>query len=145
MSNDPSFDAPKKSNTLWYVLGGIFGGVFLLCCLPCGGFTGYGLYINSQNEKRVESEAGITITAEDLAKNYSDAAYKDKVVVVTGKVGLKSLLGVEFGTTPKVTCQPASTEGQAFEGIKTGDTVTLKGICVGKLGDDVLVQTCHKK
>jgi hypothetical protein len=142
MANDP---APKKSNTLLYVLGGIFGGVVLLCCLPCGGCIGYSQYVNSQNEKRVESEAGIAVTAEDLAKNYSDAVYLNKVLVVTGKVSNKSILGVEFTTTPTVLCTQSQSDAQTFDSVNTGDTITVKGLCGGKPLDKIMLTNCHKK
>jgi hypothetical protein len=143
--NDFNEPAPKKSNTLWYVLGGVGAGLVVFCCLPCGGCIGFSFYTNSQSEKRIASEPGITISADELVKNYSDAAYANKVLVVSGKVTNKSILGVEFGTSPKILATQSGSDAQTFDSVKIGDTVTVKGLCTGKPGDTIMMTNCHKK
>ncbi len=148
MANDPGYDAPppKKSNTLLWVLGGIFGGLTVFCCLPCGGCIGFVQYTNYKSDQRVANEPGITVTADDLAKNYSDSVYKDKVLVITGKVNDQSALGLNMGSgTTKVLCTQSQGAAAEFAKITAGETVTVKGICGGKLGDTIMVTNCQKK
>src|SRR5579859_6098040 len=101
MARDPGTDqpAPKKSNTIWWIL--VFGGFFVvvsLCVSPVIFFGGSRLWTASEEtklEKAVESETGTPVTAEELTKDYfhfedsrtaADMKYKNKVLVVSGKV-----------------------------------------------------------
>src|SRR5713101_4061374 len=99
MAPDPGTNqpAPKKSNTVRWILFGC-GGLFVvvsLCASPFifwGGFTYWAASEETKREKAVESEAGTPVTAEELTKDYfddpgtADSKYKNKVLVVSGKV-----------------------------------------------------------
>jgi hypothetical protein len=147
MATDPGYDQPpKKSKTLWYVLGGIAVGVVVLCCLPCGGIGGYFWWDDKQKENKVTSGAGTAISAEDLARTYSDSAHKNQVLSVTGKVNNTGLLGItEFNTagSTKMLCMPSSTEREKFQNLKSGEQATIKGYCTGKSGDAISLTNCH--
>jgi hypothetical protein len=136
---------PKKSNTLLYVFGGIGAAVVLFCCLPCGGCWGYSAYTDSRDEKRVTSEVATAVAADDLLKNFSESAHKDKVLEITGKVNGKGLGNtLEFGTgANKVTVAPSPSENAAFEAIKVNDTVTVKGLYYMKILDSIVISHGH--
>jgi hypothetical protein len=143
MATDPGYDRPpKKSNTLWYVLGGIAIGVVVLCCLPCGGIVGWGLYENNRKEQRVANEAGLQITATQLATEYQNPAnahtkYFDKVLVVSGKVTSKNLTGVTLDNAVDAV-GAATANNEALNKLNIGDQVTVKGICQDKpLGNTI--------
>jgi hypothetical protein len=100
MARDPGAaqPAPKKSNTIWWIL--VCGGFFVvvsLCVSPfifCGGLTLWRANEEDKLEKAVESEPGTPVTAEELTEAYNDdsrtadsnSKYKNKVLVVSGKV-----------------------------------------------------------
>jgi hypothetical protein len=147
MATDPGYDAPrpKKSNTLWYVLGGVGVALLLFCCVCPAGWVGYFAWQDSTREKEVAKGASTKITADDLAKTYSDATHKNKVLEITGKVN-PILLGVTEITTAsstKIICTPSSTEREKFQALKPGDTATITGYCTGKSGDAISMNNCH--
>jgi hypothetical protein len=137
MASDPGYDRPpKKSNTLWYVLGGIAIGVVVLCCLPCGGIVGWGFYTNSQKEQRVANEPGQVVTAQQLQQEYQNPAnahtkYFDKVLVVSGKVTSKNLTGVTLDNAVDAV-GAATANNEALNKLNVGQEVKVKGICQDK-------------
>jgi hypothetical protein len=138
MATDRGYDEPpKKSNTLWYVLGGIAIGVLVLCCLPCGGISFWFYYQNNQKEQRVANEPGIPITATQLNTEYQQNSagahtkYFDKVLAVSGKVTSKNLTGVTLDNAVDAV-GAASANNEALNKLNIGDTVTVKGICQDK-------------
>jgi hypothetical protein len=138
MATDPGYDQPpKKSNTLWYVLGGIAVGVVVLCCLPCGGIGGWIYYTNNAKEQRVATEPGIPITAAQLVADYNQnpanahTKYFDKVLVVSGKVTTKNLTGVTLDNAVDAV-GAASANNEALNKLNVNDQATVKGICQDK-------------
>jgi threonine dehydrogenase-like Zn-dependent dehydrogenase len=138
MATDRGYDEPrpKKSNTLWYVLGGIAIGVLVLCCLPCGGMSFWFYYQNNQKEQRVANEPGMQIGATQLNTEYQNptaahAKYFDKVLVVNGKVTSKNLTGVTLDNAVDAV-GAATANNEALNKLNVGDTVTVKGICQDK-------------
>jgi hypothetical protein len=131
---------PKKANVALYVVAGVIGGVLLLCCLPCGSCVGYGFYLDSQAAQRVKKEQGTPVTTQQLVSG-ADNAYLQQVVVVTGKVTAKTVTSVTLDHT--VDCGFRGEQGQAFENLRVGQEVTIKGICTGKLHQDVDVGHCE--
>jgi hypothetical protein len=145
--NEP---APKKSNTIWWILG--CGGLLIIglaCATPfifCGGVGLWFKGEQAKQEKMVDEEAGIPVTAVDLTKAYAenagaaDTKYKDKVLVVTGKVTSVTADSVTFESGPPVegkiifpvTCKMADKNKGQLASIKTNDTVKVKGYCTGQ-------------
>jgi Cu/Ag efflux protein CusF len=151
MATDPDLNEPppKKSNTIWWILG--CGGLLIIGLLVaspfvcCGTVTMWFKGEQAKQEKMVDDEAGIQVTAAEMTKAYADnvgtadAKYKNKVLVVTGKV--------TNVTADSVTLDPGNVEGKFLLGvtcsmadknkgqlasIKTGDTVKVKGYCTGQ-------------
>jgi hypothetical protein len=152
MTTDPGYnEPPKKSNTLWFVLGGI-GIVLVLICLGCAGCGGIFWYYSSNLDKQVESEAGIAVTAETLSKAYKDngasanTTYQGKVVQVTGTVSkVISPTEIELAGTAggePVRCQASLSKLSLFQNTTAGQNVTVKGLCTGKPLGYLQVSTC---
>lgn len=105
--------------------------------------------------KRGEREGpGITITAEDLYKAYesneaeADKLYQGKIVIVTGTVGTVSTPGEGMGRPAVVlvdahqkqivNCFGFATDAkEGISKLKTGQKVTVKGKCMGKVATDI--------
>src|SRR6266446_10226055 len=103
------------------------------------------------DEKRTEREgAPITISAEDLYKAYqsneaeADKLYQGKIVIITGTVGTTStpdegmgrpgIILVDAHQKPIVNCFGFATENkEAISKLKTGQKVSVKGKCMGKI------------
>ena len=135
---------PKTSVTL-----GLTFGLWLGLILGCSSFR------KAVNEKRAEREgAPITITADDLYKAYqsneAEAAklYQGKIVIVTGAVGTIStpdegmgrpaIILVDTHQKPIVNCFGFATDAkEAISKLKTGQKVTVKGKCMGKVATDM--------
>jgi hypothetical protein len=108
-------------------------------------------------EKRAEREGPpITISAEDLYKAYesseadADKLYKGKIVIVTGTVGTTStpdegmgrpaIILVDARQKSVVNCFGFATDNkEAISKLKTGQKVTVKGKCMGKVMTDIPV------
>jgi len=129
-----------KKNALTLVI--VFG-LWLGLALGCSSFK------KAMNEKRTEREGtGITISAEDLYKAYeaneadADKLYQGKVVIVTGTVGTSSpgtygnpaVILIDAKQKPIVNCFGfAKDDKEAIAKLKTGQKVTVKGKCMGKV------------
>src|SRR5574341_864678 len=105
-------------------------------------------------EKRAEREGpGITISAEELFKAYqaneaeADKLYQGKIVIVTGTVGTVStpeqgmgrpaIVLVDAHDKPIVNCFGFPSDARdAIAKLKTGDKVTVKGKCMGRIATD---------
>jgi hypothetical protein len=109
------------------------------------------------DEKRAEREGPpITISAEDLSKAYesneaeADKLYQGKIVIVTGTVGTTStpdegmgrpaIILVDAHQKPIVNCFGFATDNkEAISKLKTGQKVSVKGKCMGKVMTDIPV------
>ncbi len=155
--------APKKSNTIWFVLAGVgLVAIFGCCCLPGGGYF-YWDYTTKrtaeERQKKVEGEPGLAVDATVLSLDYqmnvanADAKYKDKVLIVTGRP-----LG-PIGPDA-VVLQPGVPEGKLVIGgvhcsfekyksqlatMKAQDNLKIKGYCTGAgMIHPVLLVHCKK-
>ncbi len=146
---------PKKSGKIWYILGGIFIGILVLCGGGVGGVYFYADYANKktaeERQKRVEADPGIDVTAHEIAQAYSidvgevgDEKYKDKVVVVSGQI-----LKMDHNTVTlsghillEVDCEFGKANAGQLAGLKPGMDVTLKGVCTGKSFFKVNIKEC---
>ena len=134
----------KNPGTLLIILG-----LWLGLILGCSSLR------KAANAKRAE-RAGppITISAEDLYKAYqsngteADKLYKGKTLIVTGTVGTTNIPGIGYSAVilidarqkPIVNCLGfASDEKDAVSKLKTGQKVTVKGECMGKVVTDIPV------
>jgi hypothetical protein len=128
---------------------GLAFGLWLGLILGCSSFR------KAVNEKRAEREvAPITISAEDLYKAYqsneaeADKLYQGKIVIVTGTVGTTStpdegmgrpaIVLVDAHQKQIVNCFGFATDAkEAISKLKTGQKVTVKGKCMGKVATDM--------
>lgn len=107
----------------------------------------YYVFIYSKNNHRnVANEKGIVVTAVQLVNDFTnneDSAnkkYLDKTIEVTGEVALvkqDSLINVTLKSNDafaSVYCTMQSNQPKP----NSGKTITIKGICTGKLSDVVL-------
>jgi len=123
-------------------------GLWLGLILGCSSFR------KAMDEKRAEREGpAITISAEDLYKAYvsneaeADKLYQGKILIVTGTVGTPvvgignpavDLIGAN--QKPIVQCLGFATdEKDTISKLKTGQKVTVKGKCMGKVAMDIPV------
>jgi hypothetical protein len=100
------------------------------------------------------------LTSDDLVKEYqqnelaADGKYKNKLVQVTGKVGKvgKHPLGypfVQLGTGQEedlfgVTCYLTEKATEEAAKLQPGETITVRGSCMGKLGGQALrLENCE--
>jgi hypothetical protein len=121
------------------------------CIVPTVSWVGWKYYSQWLNEKRTTSEEAIAITADDLGKNWSDTVHLNKVLAITGKVTGKAYGGactIEFGaprgmTGFMISCHPTRREEDKFCAVNFGDTVTVQGLCDGKVGDLVMLTNCR--
>ena len=116
-----------------------------------GAGIGYYMYnkpVASLEKKKADAEvtADQLITAYETDEQAADSLYLGKVVQVKGKV---SHVAQEDGTT-KIqleTSNPISLiicemeESNTITEVKSGDEVTIKGMCSGYLSDVILVQS----
>jgi hypothetical protein len=137
---------PKTSITLVLTFG-----LWLGLVLGCSSLR------KAAEEKRAEREGPpITISAEDLYKAYesseadADKLYQGKIVMVTGTVGTTStpdegmgrptIILVDAHQKPIVNCFGFATDNkEAISKLKTGQKVTVKGKCMGKVMTDIPV------
>jgi hypothetical protein len=115
------------------LVGGIIGGI-------------YGYYIwNKKVDKMSDRKGDFILTAADLAKQYSDAIHLGKVLQVTGTVANveaeKDVTNVTLETGDTMTAISCEMEkGSEAPSVKTGDVVTMKGQCDGRISDVVLTR-----
>jgi len=104
------------------------------------------------NQKRAEREgAGVPISAKDLYRAYesneaeADKLYQGKMVIVTGTVGTTStpamgrpaIVLIDDQQKPIVNCFGFSSDAtDAIAKLKSGDKVTVKGKCMGRIATD---------
>jgi hypothetical protein len=161
MARDPGTNqpAPKKSNTIWWILFGFFV-VVSLCASPFilwGGFTYWAASEETKREKAVDSEAGTPVTAEELTKDYfddsptADSKYKNKVLVVSGKVVVveKDRLSLE-GTWPaggvlktSVHCYVSDKNKSQLATLQEGDHVKVKGYFSAEIVPIIKLEHCQ--
>lgn len=135
----------KNSGTLLVIFG-----LWLGLILGCSSLR------KATNAKRAEREGPpITISAEDLYKAYesdeaaADKLYQGRILIVTGKVG--DTQTPEIGN-PAVTLIGAATkkgavqclgfaadQKDAVSNLEIGQTVTVKGKCMGKVVTNIPV------
>ena len=124
-------------------------GLWIGLVLGCSSFK------KTMEEKRAEREGpGITISADDLYKAYesneaeADKLYQGKILIVTGTVGTTSTPDAGIGRPaviltdarqkPIVNCFGFATdEKDAIAKLKTGQKVSVKGRCMGKVTTDI--------
>ena len=125
--------------------------LLLTFSLWLGLVLGCSSFRTAMNEKRVDREGtGITVSAEDLYKAYesneaeADNLYQGKIVIVSGTVGTTStpekgmgrpaIILVDAKQKPIVNCFGfAEDEKDAIAKLKTGQKLTVKGKCMGKV------------
>ena len=123
-------------------------GLWSAMVLGCSSFR------KAMNEKRAEREGpGVTISAAELFKAYetseaeADKLYQGKTVIVTGTVGTTStpeqgmgrpaLVLIDDHDKPIVNCFGFPADARdAIAKLKTGDKVTVKGKCMGRIATD---------
>jgi hypothetical protein len=173
MASDPGTNqpAPKKSNTTRWILfgcGGLFI-VFLLCASPLilwGGSLYRKASEETKREKAVESEAGTPVTAIDLTTEYdddsktADSKYKNKVLVVSGKVvtivgmdrtseGIPPTLSLEGFWPPggrlktSVHCAMSDKNKSQLANVQPGDDVKVKGYFSGENVPIIKLEQCQ--
>ena len=124
--------------------------IFIGILAICAGIFGYYKY-NQPHKVISESEADFVMTPSDLLQSYetdekaADLAYLDKIIKVMGKVRDINMeekgasLSLDTGNAmSSIICEFES--GDDLAKIQVGDSVTIKGICTGKLMDIVLVR-----
>ena len=121
--------------------------------LTLGIWLGLVLGCKSSTQRTSEATNAITISAEDLYKAYdsneadADKLYQGKVLVVSGTVGDTSTPAVG---NPAVTLSAqksaaiqcfgfAADQKDAISKLKTGQTVTIKGKCMGRMMGKLVV------
>src|SRR5712691_8456467 len=136
-----------KTQKSYFPLLLVFG-LWLGLVLGCSSFR------KAMDEKRAEREGpAITISAEDLYKAYqsneadADKMYQGKIVIVTGTVGTTStpdegmgrpaIILVDAHQKPIVNCFGFATDNkEAISKLKTGQKISVKGKCMGKVATD---------
>lgn len=123
-------------------------GLWLGLILGCSSFR------KAMESKRVEREGtGITISAEDLYKAYesneadADKLYQGKTLIVSGTVGDTDTPGVGNAAVTLVAQKSAAIQcfgfaadqKDAISKLKTGQTVSVKGKCVGRMMGKLVV------
>ena len=123
-------------------------GLWSAMVLGCSSFR------RAMNEKRAEREGpAVTISAAELFKAYetneaeADKLYQGKIVIVSGTVGTTStpeqgmgraaVVLIDEHDKPIVTCFGFPADARdAIAKLKTGDKVTVKGKCMGRIATD---------
>lgn len=125
-------------------------GFLFLVLIAVVGIVAYFQYFKAHIDTS-EAKADVVLSAEKLLELYetnekkADSMYLDKIIEIQGRI--KSLNTVEVGSSLSletgsdmagITCEFESKD--AFQGVKIGEQVKIKGICSGKLIDVVLVR-----
>lgn len=110
-------------------------------------FVYYYVFIYSKNNHRnVANEKGIVVTAVQLVNDYTNSEdsankkYLDKTIEVTGEVASvkqDSLISVTLKSNDAFASVYCTMQGNQAKP-DSGKTITIKGICTGKLSDVVL-------
>jgi hypothetical protein len=149
---------PKKSNAIWWVL--CCSGLFVVVAAGAllfffGGGLSY--WQDTQRDMAVGSQAGTAVTADELTKDYiddpkaADSKYKNKVLVVSGKVVVVekdrvSLLGtppVDGRLPNSVHCYvPKKNQGQ-LANVQADDIVKVKGYFSGEKVPIIILEQCQ--
>jgi hypothetical protein len=125
--------------------------VLLLLVAVAGGIFGWFFYWNKP-QTSIQDASSVSVSANELFTRYSadeqeaNKTYIDKIVSVTGEVS--SVAKNNEGKTVVMlkTNDPMFGINCTMEqevAIKTGETLTLKGICTGYLTDVVVIR-CYK-
>jgi uncharacterized Zn ribbon protein len=115
------------------LLGGVIGGA-------------YGYYLwNKKADKMADRTTQLTLSAGALASQYSDAVHLGRVIEVKGTVSAiengKDATNISIETSDPMTAISCEMEkGSENTTAKTGDLVTIKGQCDGKISDVVLTR-----
>jgi hypothetical protein len=160
MTSDPGTHqlAPKKSNIMWWILSCFGLLVVVSVCVLLFIFSGGLIYWeDTQRGNAVQSQAGTPVTADELTKDYiddprtADSKYKNKVLVVSGKIVVveKDRLSLQ-GTPPvdgrlpnSVHCYvPNKNEGQLTT-LHEGDLVKVKGYFSGDNVPIIKLEHCQ--
>src|SRR5260370_18949970 len=122
--------------------------------LTFGLWLGLVLGCKTSTQRTSEATNAITVSAEDLYKAYqsneaaADNLYQGKILIVTGTVGTTSTPGAGMGNPavilidgrqkPIVNCLGFATDAKdAIAKLKTGQKVSVKGKCMGKVATDI--------
>jgi ATP-dependent 26S proteasome regulatory subunit len=135
----------NKKNLLFILIAALF---ISLCA---GGWYMYTQILNPKH-REIQEEKAININAEELYQSFlsdekaANAAYLEKVIEISGKVGsvgknADSSQVIFIQTSDPVFGVNCTMEVKA-ENLKLGDSVRLKGICSGFINDVVLIR-CH--
>ena len=109
-----------------------------------GGSYGYYMW-NKKTPSTASRTAELTITANELGSQFDKDKHAGKVLSVKGKV---ASVETENGTTnvtietddPMVSISCELEKGATTPSVNTGDEVTIKGQCDGKLTDVVMTR-----
>lgn len=118
-----------------------------------GAFLGYKMY-NKPHKNITETSADISVSANAILEEFSsdektaNSKYLEKIIAVTGTI---SAIKIEKGkgiitlTTQDdfggVLCHLSENATKKINTLKTGQVITVKGICTGYLMDVVLVKS----
>ena len=115
--------------------------------LIAAAFVYYYVFVYSKNNHRnVANEKGIVVTAVQLVNDYTNSEdsankkYLDKTIEVTGEVASvkqDSLISVTLKSNDAFASVYCTMQGNQAKP-DSGKTITIKGICTGKLSDVVL-------
>jgi tRNA_anti-like len=160
MTSDPGTDqlAPKKSNTIWWILC-CFGllVVVSVCALLFIFLGGQAYWEDTQRGNAVQSQAGTPVTADEFTKDYiddprtADSKYKNKVLVVSGEVvfvetdrlSLKGTPPVDGRLPNAVHCYvPKKNQGQLTT-LHEGDHVNVKGYFSAEIVPIIKLEHCQ--
>jgi DNA/RNA endonuclease YhcR with UshA esterase domain len=128
--------------------------IFIIIAILMVGGVATGIYLwNKPHQNMQRATADLTLTAAELMaafntdENAANTKYLDKVVAVTGKVATATttegttVVSLEanddFGV---VSCELDKLSKHKRTTFSQGEEVTLKGVCVGKTLDVVLVR-----
>lgn len=122
--------------------------VLLLILLAIAGYAYY--QYNKKPTDVKQADAQYTIAANALVQEYdneeaANAKYLDKIITVSGHVaevttdaGSATVILKSDDPMAAVTCSFYDSEVEKVKPLQTGDAVTIKGQCTGKLSDVVL-------
>ncbi|WP_300601513.1 hypothetical protein [Niabella sp.] len=123
----------------------------LLIAVLLGGGYAYYQYNRKPADVKAEqpeitTDAAALVTAFSNDESAANRKYVEKIIAVTGKVtdvkidtmGQATVFLDSSDPTTSVTCSFYDTEATAVKKLSTGQQVTIKGVCTGKLIDVVL-------
>ncbi len=130
--------------------------IFTIIGIISIGALATGIYLWNKPHKNMQrAAADLTIAAADLMaafkndENAANARYLDKVVAVSGKVSETTTDGSvtvvsldaadDFGS---ITCELDQLSQQNRTDFSPGESITLKGVCAGNNGIDVVLVRC---